>query len=209
MARAGALLVELQLGKRVLKDDSGVQVLHAARGNVTCGGSGWSFIISHGGAEKSAGLEFPGDRRPSFPSPAGCSVLGSSSDRRDGVMLVKDAPVTVNFSQTNREPKLELTIWSIFVGRPAVHQGGRKCDFVAGGDLEFVDVEDAGVIGLGEEELPGLFVGFDPLDRKGGGTSNIRISGAWSASIPGMFRSRTARAQFSMRLRIAVSSVEF
>src|SRR5262245_2332334 len=46
-----------------------------------------------------------------------------------------------------------------------------------------------------------------PLDTRGGGTSNITMSGEWWATIPSRSCARTALAQLSSSSRIAVSSV--
>jgi len=73
------------------------------------------------------------------------------------MVLVPDAPGSVDFAKANCQPELEAT-WlgrATDRGRPATHDGDREGDSVAGANLQLFNVEGLPRLVKGEEKIPG------------------------------------------------------
>src|ERR1700730_5911566 len=76
------------------------------------------------------------------------------------MVLVLDAPSTVDLAKADGQPKLEATRLgrATDCGRPATHDGDRKGDGVSDAYLQLFDVEGLPRSVIGEEQIPGLLV---------------------------------------------------
>src|SRR5579864_9025293 len=81
------------------------------------------------------------------------------------MMLMRNAPVAVHLAQTHSQPEQE----TVFVRRiarrvgTAAHDCRREGDVLPRGYRELLDVEGRSRPVIAEEQVPGLFVGLDPL----------------------------------------------
>jgi len=122
-------------------------------------------------------------------------------------MFMHHNPFTTDLAQANGQAKLELDSLPAGLGPGTPHEGNGKGDIIAGSDVHLVEIEDYGSSAHEKKTSHVFLYASIPLDTKGGGTSNITMSGEWLATIPSTSFSRTALAQLSSSSRIVASSV--
>src|SRR5215475_8140418 len=77
------------------------------------------------------------------------------------MMFMHDYPLAVYFPQTNGETELQFDSFSVFLRTSAPHQSSDKRNVVARSNVHFIEIENYGIIGPGEKEIPGSLVQID------------------------------------------------
>ena len=82
------------------------------------------------------------------------------------MVFVRDRPSTTDFAQTDREAKIESLALTAGSGFRAMHRCDDEANVASRCDRHRINVEDDRVDGAGEEQVPGLLVGFDARGLK-------------------------------------------
>src|SRR5262245_179919 len=82
---------------------------------------------------------------------------------RNRVMFMHDYPLAVYFAQTDGQTKLEFDSLPVLLCTATPHQSSDIRNVVARRNVHFNEIEDHGIIGPREEEIPSLFVRIDSL----------------------------------------------
>jgi hypothetical protein len=123
-------------------------------------------------------------------------------------MFMHHYPLAADLPQANGQTKLQLFSFFARLSPGTAHQGSGKRHIIARRNIHLTDVKDTGILKPTKERIPGIAYTLRfLLIAAGGGTSNIKMPGECLSRIPSRFLVRTALAQFSIRSRVAASSV--
>jgi hypothetical protein len=92
------------------------------------------------------------------------------------MVFVHDAPTTADLAQTHGQAELQRLTLACWIDVHAMTDRRGESHVASGGDLHVAKVEAHRPLLRREKGFPGRHVGVEPPRRKGGGTSNIRIS---------------------------------
>jgi hypothetical protein len=88
------------------------------------------------------------------------------------------APLAVNLAQTHGQSKFKRFPLTARIDVDALSYSRRESNILPAGDLHIVKVKGDRLLVRGKEHLPSRHISIKPRDKKGGGTSNIKISGS-------------------------------
>ena len=78
-------------------------------------------------------------------------------------MFMHDYPLAVYFAQTDGQTKVEFDSLPVPLYTATPHQSSDIRNIVARSNVHFNEIEDHGIIGPREEEIPSLLVRIDSL----------------------------------------------